>query len=191
MQVNKSFQSAGIEALSIVLAVLLALGVDEWREERSQQQQAKAALIHVQVELNSNRELLELIHANNTETIRVMNQSQDSGEEVERNFIPGHQLRETAWETLLSTGISNYVDYQTILELSATYSMQRIYKDTGSKMSAAAMNVAAYATVLGTEVDDNNYQQQFLSYFELLVAIETTLLESYQSSLAYLNITED
>ena len=171
--------------------MLLALAVDEWREDRSQQQQAYAALMNISIELKDNQKVLKLIHENNVETVKLMTEDQESagkpGQDEDRNFIPGLQLRETAWETMLSTGISGYVDYDTILELSATYSMQRVYKDTGSKMTAAAMNVAAYATVLDREVENESFQRQFISYFEMLVGIEDTLLEFYQTSISQLD----
>ena len=186
---NRTFKlgTVAIEAASIVLAVLLALAVDEWRENRSQQQQAYAALMNISIELKDNQKVLKLIHANNIETVKAMAENPASagepGQDEERNFIPGLQLRETAWETMLSTGVSGNVDYETILELSATYSLQRVYKDTGSQMTAAAMNIAAYATVLDREVDNESFQRQFISYFEMLVGIEETLLESYQASI--------
>jgi len=49
------------------------------------------------------------------------------------------------------------------------------------------MNVAAYATVLGSEVDNENFQQQFISYFRMLVDIEDSLLKSYEASIARLD----
>jgi len=188
---NFKLGKVAVEAASIVLAVLLALAVDEWRENRSQQQQAHAALMNISIELKYNQKVLKLIHENNVETVKVMVEDQastgESEQDEDRNFIPGLQLRETAWETLLSTGISGYVDYDTILDLSATYSMQRVYKDAGSQMAAAAMNIAAYATVLDREVDNESFQRQFINHFEMLVGIEESLLESYQLSISRLD----
>jgi len=185
-------RTVAVEAASIVLAVLLALAVDEWREDRSHQELADSAIRNIVIELKSNQELLGLIHVNNVETLKIMDESSEQGQEDDeqnegRNFIPGIQLIDTAWEALMSTGTSAYIDYDTILSLSATYSMQRVYKDTGWKMTSAAMNVAAYATVLGSEVDNENFQQQFISYFRMLVDIEDSLLKSYEASIARLD----
>lgn len=49
----------GLEIFSIVLAVLLALGVNEWREARNNQQLAKTALRSVAEEARSNRSILK------------------------------------------------------------------------------------------------------------------------------------
>ncbi len=55
--------------------------------------------------------------------------------------------------------------------------------------SEAAMNMAAYATVAGTTIDNQNFQQQFRVYFEMMVAAETQLLESYSKTLSDLDAT--
>lgn len=180
-----------VEALSIVLAVLLALGVDEWREGRSQQRQADSALVNVVKEIKANQVILEKIHENNVETVKTIAEGQGgaeaAGEDEDRSFIPGIQLRETAWESLLSTGTANYVDYDIILELSETYSVQRVYKDTSSQLIRSSMNVAAYAAALGTDTDNAHYESQFADYFEMIIAVETELLEQYQGSISVLD----
>ena len=180
-------QTLLIEVFSIVLGVLLALALNEWREQHSHQSQADSALQNISNELRANLELLTLLHENNTATIAAMSEEQDVEPEKDRNFIPGLQLRETAWETLLSTGLSNYVDYETILMLSETFSMQSIYKQTGMQLTEAAMNVAAYATVSGTDVNNLHFQRQFVGYFEMLVRIEEELLKSYREVIDHLD----
>ena len=108
-----SIQKLVIEVFSIVLGMLLALAVNEWSEQRSQQSQAESALQNISNELRSNLEFLTLLHDNNTAAISSMSEEQDANTDEERSLIPGLQLRETAWETLLSTGVSNYVEYET------------------------------------------------------------------------------
>ena len=180
-------QTLLIEVFSIVLGVLLALAMNEWREQRSHQSQAESALQNISNELRSNLELLTLLHENNTVTLSAMSAEQDAEPDEDRNFIPGLQLRETSWETLLSTGVSNYVKYETMLMLSETYSMQSIYKQTGMQLTEAAMNVAAYATVSGTDVNNEHFQSQFINYFEILVSIEGVLLKSYREVIDHLD----
>lgn len=180
-------QTLVIEVFSIVLGVLLALGMNQWREQRSHQSQADSALQHITNELHANLELLTLLHENNTATLAAMFEEQDVEEEEDGSFIPGLQLRETAWETLLSTGLSNYVDYETILMLSEVFSIQSIYKQTGMQLTEAFMNVAAYASASGTDVNNLHLQRQFASYFEMLVTLEEALLDSYGEVIEHLD----
>ncbi len=179
-------QKLAIEVFSIVLGVLLALGVNEFREQRLHQAQAESAMHNIELEIQSNLEFLTLVHDNNNATIDAMSEEENSETGGERNFIPGLQVDATAWETLLSTGVSNYVSYESILLLSKMYSIQEIYKQTGAQLAEAAMSMASYATVLGKEIDNDHFQKQFMDYFVIMVQIETALLTSYDDALEHL-----
>ena len=176
-----------IEVLSIVLGVLLALGLSEWSEERQHRAQADTALANILLEIESNQAVLVTIHDNNTATSAAM-RATSSGEEQNQNFIPGLQLQETAWEAFLSTGLSHYANYDDVLALSQLYSIQDIYKQAGGQLVEASMQVSAFAVVQEREIDDDQFQKQFLVYFEMLSAIEEQLLISYDEVVAELSI---
>jgi len=182
------FQRLLVEFLSIVLGVLLALALNEWRETRSHQSQANAALLNIKIELQSNLEALTILHENNTTTVEMMADDQDAGSGEDRKFIPGLQLRETAWETFLSTNTSNYVDYKAVVILSETYSFQDLYKQGGTLLTEAAMNMAAYVAATGREVEDSRFKNQFYDYFVMLVQVEGELLNSCQKSIGHLEV---
>lgn len=112
----------------------------------------------------------------------IGSQSKSDADET-RSIIPGLQLQETAWEAFLATGLSGYVNYDTILTLSKMYAIQRVYKQTGMQVSESAMNANAYSTALGTTLDEYHFQEQFIGYFQLLTQIESQLLSSYQAAL--------
>jgi len=172
-----------LEVFSIVLGVLLALGLSEWAEDREHQALAKSALLNISNEINSNLEVLAIIHENNVQTVNSISAASESDADKSRSIIPGLQLQEAAWETLLASGLSGYVNYDTILLLSEMYAIQRVYKQTGMQVSESAMNAAAYAAVLRTDLDEYHFQKQFIGYFQLLTQIETQLLGSYRVAL--------
>lgn len=173
-----SVQGLLVEVFSIVLGVLLALGLSEWSEERQHIEQANIALTNVVSEIQDNKALLNMIHEINTATLAAMN-APSSSDAQNQNFIPGLQLQETAWEAFLSTGLSNYASYDDVLALSKLYSIQKIYKQTGQQLVESSMNMSAYAVVLEKDVDNDEFQKQFLSYFTMLASIESELLLSY------------
>jgi hypothetical protein len=179
-----SFKALAIEVASIVVGVLLALGLSEWSEERKHLEQAQIGLDNIASEVRLNHEFLTAIHDNNIATLQAMDGKQVSDADANRNFIPGLQLSETAWETFLTTGLSNYANYDKVLVLSKLYDIQNIYKQTGRQLVAASMTIAAYATVQETEVDNNHFKKQFVGYFELLSDIEAQLLLAYESAIA-------
>jgi hypothetical protein len=181
-----SAKSLFIEVISIVLGVLLALGLSQWSEERQHRAQADVAIANILLEIGSNQTLLVTIHDNNAATVSAMN-NPSPGEEQSQNFIPGLQLQETAWEAFLSTGLSNYANYDDVLALSQLYSIQDIYKGAGRQLVEASMQVSAFAVVQEKEIDDDQFQKQFLIYFEMLTAIEEQLLLSYDEVVAELS----
>jgi len=174
-----SFKTLAIEVVSIVVGVLLALGLSEWSEERKYQEQAEIALDNITSEIRANHKLLTVIHDNNVTTVQAMSDERESGAAEDRNFIPGLQLRDTAWQTFLSTGLSNYASYDRVLALSQLYAIQDIYKQTGMQLVEATMTMSAYAAARETEVDNDHFQKQFVAYFEMLSSIEAQLLISY------------
>jgi hypothetical protein len=176
---GKSIRSMILEVSSIVLGVLLALGVSEWQEEREKDEMVVIALGNIYRELEANHKILTVIHDNNTKTVEVSTR----GDDVDAQFIPGLQVRSTAWEALLSSGISNHVDYLLLFDLSAVYSMQSIYRETGMKLVDSAMFMSAMAAVNQVEVENEHVLKQFMDNFQLIVTIETGLLQAYVEAL--------
>ena len=168
---------------SIVLGVLLALGFSEWADERQNQTLANSALLNIRREVVSNLDTLKIIHENNVQTIDAISSQTTPDADESRSIIPGLQLQETGWEALLATGLSGHVDYDTMLTLSKLYSFQSVYKQTGMQLSASAMSATAYATAMGTSVDNRHFQEQFIGYFRLLTLIEEQLLGTYRDAL--------
>ena len=175
-----------IEVFSIVLAVLLALWMNQWRETRANRALAETALANIELELRSNQDLLLLLNKNNQSVIASIN-DEDAETENSAPFVPGLQLQEIAWDALQSTGASSYVDYGTVLMLSKLYSIQEVYKDLGSQVVQAELNSAAYAVAAGTTIDEEQKLEQFSGFLELLVAIEIQLLQAYEVTLAELD----
>jgi len=172
-----------LEVFSIVLGVLLALGLSEWADDRQNQTLANSALLNIYREIGSNLETLKIIHENNVQTVDAIGRQPTPESDRSRSIIPGFQLRETAWEGLLATGLSGHVDYDTLLTLSQLYSIQRVYKQTGMQLSQSSMSATAYAAAIGTNVDDRHFQEQFIGYFQLLTQVEQQLLDMYQDAL--------
>jgi hypothetical protein len=179
---NDSIRVIVIEVISIVLGVLLALAVNEWRANRANTIEAESAMQNVLNELISNQKTLHVIHENNSATVQSM--SKDGEDNEESKFIPGLQLKSSSWETLLSTGTSNFVDYDMILLLSDTYSIQKIYIQTGQMLTESAMHMAAYAVVEKKDIDNSQFSKQFYDYLNMLVKVEEELLKSYEKSIA-------
>jgi len=171
-----------LEVFSIVLGVLLALAVSEWQEQRNNQARAELALANVRAELQSNLDLLEFIYPNNSRVVESISSGESSGSQ-DATVVPGVQLRASAWQTLASTGLSNYIDYDLLVDLSQLYAMIDVYRQTAYAFISANMNMSATATALGTSVDNDLFSQNFLSYFQMLVQIEAALIDTHKKAI--------
>lgn len=180
---GKSIKSIVLEVFSIVLGVLLALGVSEWQEQREKGQLAKIALGNIHIELQANQMFLRKIHDNNIETIKLSANGEEGEDGENAQFIPGVQVRSTAWDAMLSSGISSHINYLLLLELSEVYSMQSIYRETGMKLLDASMSMSAMAAVNQVDVDNDHFLSQFLSYFQMVLVMEESLLKGYEAAL--------
>ncbi len=178
MSEGKTLGRLLLEVFSIVLGVLLALGVSEWQEQRREAELAQKALVNVQRELQANLVVLRQIHDNNQATLAAIDAA-DPEDNANLQFIPGVQLRDTAWQAMLASGVANFVDYDQLLELGELYAIQTVYRDTGSQLVAASMDMAGQAAVAGVDIDNRNFQRQFRSLFGMMLQLEEALLQSY------------
>jgi hypothetical protein len=171
-----------LEVFSIVLGVLLALAVSQWQEKRSNHERAGMALANVRAELQANLQLLEYIYPNNARVIEGIAKEQSDDNEDE-TVIPGVQMRSSAWQTLSTTGLANYIEYDILIELSQLYSMIDVYRQTAYSFISSTMNLAAVVTALDSSVDNERFSKNFLAYFQMLVQIESTLIEAHQKAI--------
>ena len=176
---SRTLGRIALEVFSIVLGVLLALAMSEWQEQRNYETRAEMALANVRAELQSNLGLLNIINPNNTRVVDGLSSEQVSTTDDE-TFIPGVQLRSSAWQTLTSTGLGNYIDYDLVIELSQLYSVIEVYQQTAYSFINSNMGMTATATALGNSIDNNLFSQNFLPYFQMLVQIEAALIDSHQ-----------
>jgi hypothetical protein len=186
---RRSLARAGLEVLSIVLGVLAALAVSEWQENRQNMQRTDAALRNVNSELANNLEILEIVHANNVALIKhLTDDAAMTGQDSQ--FLPALQVSDSAWQTLNTTGLTGFVDLNLMLTLSQTYSLIEIYRRSGYSLIDANMWVLATATATERDmkrIDDANlFATNFISQFQLIVDIESALIDAHRGALTAL-----
>ncbi len=110
-----------VEAVLIVLSVLLALGVDSWREARQQQALAGRALQGFVDEAQAN---CESIRATG-DYHRVVVEGSRSPEGMRVGL-----LRNDAWEVVKTTGAAGWLDYEIVAAMSEISARQRDHRAT-------------------------------------------------------------
>lgn len=159
------------ESVLIVVSIVLALAVDEWRENRQNQELAQQSLEIFEREIRQNLSRIEdaaPYHAGLRDVIGGMS-AREGAEADLRAAIEGLEpvvLLNTAWETALATGVLTHLEFASVSALSLTYSLQERFAEAsrsgmprfsgsgGGDLRAAEDQIEAAQTYLTTLARD-------------------------------------
>jgi hypothetical protein len=139
-----------LEAFFIMLGVVLALAADEWRQDRAERRQARAALASIRTEMATNREGIERsvrYHLHLADTLSRLLQrtaTQAPGTPppypdrrvFSRGFIGPASMLETAWDAANATDALTHMAYDDVLALGHLYEQQRDYEAQAQQVGA-------------------------------------------------------
>ena len=122
------------ESALIVASILVALGLDEWREDRQNQETIQHALSSFLSEVQRNQLKVEgnIPFNQGLRMVLAQHYRNDDVETVDEfvNMIESYDavmLQSTAWETALATGALAKMEYDLVSALSLTYNLQNRY----------------------------------------------------------------
>ena len=122
------------ESMLIMVSIVAALALDEWREDRQDEEMIEHALDNFLMEIRQNRERVEDTAPFNSGLRDVLVRRHMEGGigdvaefvSIVESYSPS-MLQVTAWETALATGALAKMDYDLVSALSLTYSLQNRY----------------------------------------------------------------
>ena len=172
-----------IEVFSVVLAVLFALGVNEWRTNLANQELAFNALAYILIEIESNKQEVEesvrehqSVRAQLEEALELENE----GTPTPVRFGYSHSvLGNTAWQSTLATQAVRFLDFETVKELSELYELQLVYADHGKSVFSEMGSVAYHK-----EGVTRAFLKANLFNVQVSLNIEESLVEGYDEFLA-------
>jgi hypothetical protein len=176
------------ESALIVVSILVALGLDEWREDRQDDEVVRHALSNFFIEIQQNRTSVDDAAPFNQGLKNVLAgryEGNDIGSVDEfvtmvESFVPAG-LQSTAWETALATGALAKMDYTLVSALSLTYGLQNRYIEanrTGADELTSPQNVADGKLKLAV--------YNSIRYLENMTRMEVELREYYTLTLGLL-----
>jgi len=123
------------ESTLIVLSILVALGLDEWRGDRQDEETVQLALSNFASELRQNQARVDDAAPFNLGLRSVLRNRYEHGDigsidefvNIVESYAPV-VLQSTAWETALATGSLAKMEYNLVSALSLTYSLQNRYQ---------------------------------------------------------------
>ena len=195
------------ESMLIILSILVALGLDEWRDDRQKAENIDQALVNFIGEIQQNKARVEDAAPFNQGLRHVLNRRQQvkAIESVATfiNIIESYNpvvLRSTAWETAIATGALAEMDYDLVSALSLTYSLQNRYQQvsrTGmmeltspqnlsqDKLDLAIYNAIRYLDdVTGMETELGGYYAEAEAVLQTARQFDTEDSEAEPESLA-------
>jgi hypothetical protein len=126
-----------IEAASVVVAVLLAFAVDEWRDARAKREVAERAKRSIISELQANRDELSRSFAENVGHLKGLQSTVDM---LDANPHAKHaqvqlafnvaELSDAAWETTRTTQAAQLLPFDWVVEIARVYETQALFKTT-------------------------------------------------------------
>ncbi len=125
------------ESALITASILLALGLDEWRENRETEETIKQAMSNFLSEIRQNKSRVDDAAPFNRGLHDVIDLRYQQGDiqsmsefvDILESFSPV-VLQSMAWETALATGSFVEMDYSLVSALSLTYGLQKRYEET-------------------------------------------------------------
>lgn len=191
------------EGLLIVFSVLFALFINRISEKSTIEKNKKIAIENIKKELKSNLKVLTIWQENHKKMYAninsLINGTNDSiknqlkkGKYLEFSLLTSGKtlvnsiISNTAWETSKATQIISEFNFETIQELTQTYTMQEILLENTLKNIT---NLFFNANTHNLKNLDNTLLQ-FRLHFNELVGQEKTLDYLYKSTIKFLEIHE-
>ena len=169
------------ESALITVSILLALGLDEWRENRETEATIRQALSNFLSEIRQNKARVDDAAPFNQGMHDVIDLRYENGDiQTMSDFISIMDsyspvvLQSTAWETALATGSLAEMDYALVSALSLTYGLQSRYE----QINHGAISRLTSPQVLSNDTLDLAVYNS-LKYLKDVTGMETELAVVY------------
>jgi hypothetical protein len=170
-----------VEVVLIVFAVLLALGVDECRQDRMRVRRAAEAHETILEEVTANfAEVEKTLHEHEALLVRLRSLRPASGDTLGSFGITYSfaELTDAAWEAAQVTQATSWMPFEWVSRAARTYERQELFE----ARQRAVMDQLAGAGAISRE------QELFVELLEsqvsAVVSVERSLVEGYRELLA-------
>lgn len=160
-----------VEAVLVVLSVLLALALNNWREDRIHKNLAEQALRSINNEIRANKIEVEETLSHHKMLIDTL-----QGDNPARGIaLKLALIEDNAWETAQATQAVIYLDYDIVQQVSKIHELQEMYQ--------RITNSVAESLYMNSNTDRK--QARLLILYDLQ-ALEQLILQAYDNFLAML-----
>jgi hypothetical protein len=182
------------ESLLIIVSILVALGLDQWRDNRQNAENIEKALSNFLSEMQQNKAGIDDVAPFNQGLQHVLSRRQEVSaiDSVTQflSMIDSYNpvvLRSTAWETAVATGALAKMDYNLVSVLSLTYSLQSRYQEftregmngltSPQNLSADKLDLAVYNAIRYLD-DVTRMETELGGFYAEAIAVVQSALDS-------------
>ncbi|HEX7242127.1 MAG TPA: hypothetical protein VF263_17715 [Longimicrobiaceae bacterium] len=171
-----------LQAGLVVLSILLALAVDEWRDERAKDARMRAAIRSIHSELTENRREMERARAYHRALADTLQNLSSMGAPhlpagaAPQGFLMDSDIVSTAWHSAQAGGVLDDMPHETVLELARVYHEQAGYEQrreaTGQVLYAQMLSVGmdgllrSYRNLAHIVVDHADMEHRLIGHYE-------------------------
>ena len=192
---NLDWTSIIVESVLIVLSILLALAINQYRDYKKQESLRIETLSNIKIEIENNiADLEQLIDSHKNTSARVekfmaeLNPADIEGKSVtdiifslDKIIIKAVSLNNTAWETARLTNAVSLIDYQQIQSISKVYNLQKISVDRMWELISSFLlskeNFETDNTALKLKIFNSYLIELYRQEINLKLKLEDTLKE--------------
>ena len=174
------------QVFSVVFAVLVALAVDEWWEDRENAELGRRGMAAVSAEISRNLEELQdgftrsdTMLATIDSVIADLQAERDPGE-VSINY-PVALLSDAAWETAQVTRAVHFVPLESVIRIARLYDLQEFFARNQEVLTEQIATMG-----LGNEAELLESIRALRARYRIVVGFRQALMDSYACSLAEL-----
>ena len=173
-----NFNKLFFEFASVSFAVIFALFLNQWREDRNNQKLADTVVDNLGLELKENIEILDSFIPSHKAFLNNVDSLISGGKTIDRSSIDEKNLELTilnssAWEMAKVTNVILYIDFEEINSLSKVYKLQFYYESIVKQYIINSSNV--YHDKAGLESLKNDKQ-----FLKTIIPIEENLQIHYK-----------
>lgn len=137
-----------IEAAFVFFAVLVALGAEEWRENRQRDELADRALQNVLLEMGENRDAIERNQSENAEALErlrtALGELESGGRPDDLSINYQAALTSSAaWETARMSQAVHYLDFEVMSDLAGIYELQDFFERAQDDLMSEISSIGA------------------------------------------------
>jgi len=163
------------EFIIVMLSVLLALGLDSWRENKASQKVAENALNNFEREIMINQSEIQKAYDHHTILLEEIRNGRLG---VSMNMAT---IENSAWEVVQSTGSITNIQFGTVEIASRIYELQRRYQRIEESSSNIIYQMNFQLTQSGLDdLNEELLQSALLNLVLRHLNAERTLLEAYE-----------